>query len=251
MGRRGFWSRLGGWFRMQGHGATFENGTPGDAPAPVPPGGGAVPATREVSRNDEPSPTPKHRLVRRDAALERLEEGYGKILGLIESIERHLEQQDDQAEAVTRSLERIADTLGNWHERARTQAELVAEINSRLEAESARTRKFQESLAQWPAIADAQRETMSAISRQIDLSRETGDRVATTMQGFGQSVVELTEAVSTSTSTMDVFRTEAAAGEARFMKLFEQQTRRLTFFACVAIGVAAVVAIMGLVALLR
>jgi hypothetical protein len=109
----------------------------------------------------------------------------------------------------------------------------------------------EENLSQFPRLADAQRETMVSIGRQLDLSRQTGDRVGTTLEGFQQAVTLLGEATGASAKALQEMRRNSLEREERVATILQEQTRRLTLFSVAALSASIVAAVIGIIALLR
>ncbi len=68
-----------------------------------------------------------------------------------------------------------------------------------LEDEATRLRRLEESLSQLPGLADAQRETMVAVGRQLDELRTAGDRNATSLSSVGDALSGLQESTGAAT----------------------------------------------------
>jgi hypothetical protein len=245
-----FWSRVGHWFRAA---APMESGSLEPVGAePVPSVSRSGNGDRELASGDDGSPfLSRLRLARREPAIERLEVGYAKVAGLIESIQRHLQTQDERSAVMSRSLERLADHLAHAPETARAEVELLSGLHKRMEAQADVFRRFEESLSQWPRLADAQRETMAAIGRQLDLAREHAERSTTTLDAFQQAVTKLGDATGACTIALRDMHGDAAVREERLSRLLHEQTKRLTLVAFGAIVAAAAAGVIGLVALLR
>jgi septation ring formation regulator EzrA len=196
-------------------------------------------------------PASKFRLSRSGPNLERLEEEYRKVVDLIDAIGGHLASQAQHSDRMARSLDRLAASLANVPETSQKQSELLTTIRDEVSADAACTKRVEECISQLPHIADAQRETMVSIGRQLDLSRDTSERVAATMGEFQQTIGKVGEATSASTKALQEMRWDASARDERITDLLAVQSKRFALFAWSAIALAAVAAAVGLVALFR
>ena len=129
--------------------------------------------------------------------------------------------------------------------------DLLSRISEAAQADAASAKRVEEGLLQLPQLADGQRETMVSIGRQLDLSRQTNERIADTMEGFQQAITSLGETVEASSKALQEMRWDATAREERVASLLQHQTRWLVTFGWSAIGFAAIAAIVGLIVLLR
>ncbi len=119
-----------------------------------------------------------------------------------------------------------------------------------MDADLLSAKRVEESLSQLPKLADAQRETMVSIGRQLNVSREAGERMVDTVRDVGQTVTKVGEATEASTRNIQEMRWDAAARDERVAVLLEEQTRRFAIFAWVAIGLAVVAVAAGVYAVL-
>ena len=248
-----FWSRVGHWFKRSPRpvGYGFQ-----EAPA------GALERTSNVNGDIRNAPNAststegkgtisKFRFSRSGTNLERLDEEYARVVNLMEAIQTHLEMQAKRSDIMARSLDRLAEGLAQVPDASRKHLELLSTISEAVAAGAASAKRVEESLIQLPQLADAQRETMVSIGRQLDLSQQTSGRVADTMDESREAITKLSVATEASTRTLREMHQEAGVRDERAAFLLQEQTRRLVMFAWSAIGLAVVVAVVGLIALFR
>ena len=132
--------------------------------------GGLVRDSQAFTGGTSPSPLAAQRTEK-----DRMEEAYTRIIDLVASIREHLELQDKRAERMAPTLERLAEGLADIPSASKAQVDLLSRVGDLLESEVERTKNLEASLSQLPHIADAQRETMVSMGRQLDVLRESGD----------------------------------------------------------------------------
>jgi hypothetical protein len=197
------------------------------------------------------TPSEKVRLSRRESsAIERLEAAHEKVLHLAESIQEHMVSQQERSAVSLEITKRLAESVAPLPGVAQARLEALESIKDDVATQVARTRRVEESLTQLPALADAQRETMASISRQLDVVKDTAGKASDSLDSFQASIKILSETTDRSMSVLRDLYESSALREERVTLLLEQQTRRFTVFACVSIGVAVVVAIMGMISLI-
>ncbi len=253
MAKPSFWSRMGQWVRASGRSEVHRSQSPvgGSYGADSVSRAGGRGGAESPASQDDPTPGFKIRPARPAPHLERLEQEYARVVNLVESIQSHLGSQAERSELIARSIDRLADSLGHLPEASKSQLDSLGKIHEEIAAQSAHARRLEESLSQLPQIADAQRETMVSIGRQLDLSRQTSEKVAGTLDGFQQAVTMLGEATAASAEALKEMRRDAAGREEHVASLLQSQTTRLTWLASVMIGFAVVAVVTGLIALLR
>lgn len=240
------WSRVGDWFRptskpANGNGSWGSTAVASEFGAP----NGRHHESASGLRSDDAGAT---LLTRRPSEARSQDDRFAKIEALVDSMQSHFAVQDTRTELIATSLERLASSLSHLPEVSKAQLDILATIRDGIDAASGRSRRLEESLAQLPQLADAQRETMASIGRQLDLSRQTNDHASKVIDRFQQAVSALGDATSASATALRQLHADSAAKEDRMVKVLEQQTKRFTFFACVAIAAALLAAMMGLAA---
>lgn len=233
------WTRVGGWFRVGGRGDGASRSDTMIESALTEIDDTIVPSSRKAVSRRDPS------------GRERAEEGFAKVVALIESIQGHMRTQDERTERMVASLGRIAESLSRMPEHSQAQVESLGQIQQQLEGDAAQARRLEENLAQLPALADAQRETMVSVGLQMDELRESGERSVECLSSFGEVISGLEQSTGAASDTLREIHREAASREDRLTDLLRDQNRRLTLFAYAAIAMAAVVSLACIAALLK
>jgi len=247
--RLNIWSRLGHWFRRANH--KNRAGDVSVAESPSPGEAEVVQASTVALTDGESMGSGRFRLTRTSGTLERLEEEYKRIVKLIDAIQEHLSSQAQRSGAMIESLDRIAGGVSGSPEAARQQQQQLAKIMVATATSAASARRVEEGLLQLPQLADAQRETMVSIGRQLDLSRQTIERMAGSMDGFQQAIRNLAAVTENSTKKLEEIRWDLKARDERVAELLGRQSRRFSLFAWAVIGLAVVAAIGSVIALFR
>lgn len=238
-----FWSRMGTWFKPassrhdDGPGGPFHNDGPGGPSHTGGPSHNDGPGGRSHTALAEAVIAPTSILSKRELTLERLQEGYHKVVGLVESIQDHMERQDQRGESMSRAMSALAESMAPVGDTAREQLRVLCEMNAQL--------------GQMPRIADAQREAVVAIGRHMDAAGKTNERMSGTLDGFHRAVTNLGDASNASTAALRQMHADAAAREERMAGVLRDQTRRFTWIASMAIAIAAISAAISAVVLLR
>lgn len=248
-----FWSRVGHWFRApsRADGVGLETETDVALGVAAPRSGDGDPSDHSLLSPDGSGLMSRLRWPARETSLARLQEDYNKVLGLVESIQRHLEVQEQRSASIAQSLERLAASLAHLPESSAAHRDILGSIGNEVESQTVVLQRLEDGLSQLPNLADAQRETMAVIGRQLDSTRQTGDRVIATLDGFQHAVSKLGDATTASTTVFREVHADASAREERMVAMLQEQTRRFTVFAMAAICVAVLAGVCGLVALLR
>jgi len=242
------WSRMGKWIRHAGR--------PGDRdfmPGAIDADGLPRPQLTSDSEGDAlAGPTnPLLARRRREQAVERLEQGFQEVVGMVDSIRAHLDTQEGRTREIADSLGRLAEALATVPETAAATGESLAAIADQIHAANDRSDRWEDTLGRLPELADAQRETLENLSRQMSGSREHEERLAGTMDGFRRAVESLDSSSSASAEMLKGLRIEATAHDVQLGELVRDQARRLTLLFASTLVLAAIGVGIGIVALLR
>lgn len=248
-----FWSRIGHWFKKSDSPSSMA-GFDGQSVALGETAGRVAEVEADIAVTATADPPKAPSLFRRSRThqdLERLEAQYTRVGNLMDSIERHMESQADRSERIACSLDRLAQNLTGVPEAFRHQLEVLSSIRETVTTEQDRASRIEESLSQWPRVADAQRETMVSISRQLDESRESNTRMASTVEECSGTFARVGETAAASTKAIERFAGDAAANTERVARLLEVQAGQFRVFAWSAIGLAGVAALVAIISLLQ
>lgn len=157
---------------------------------------------------------------------------------LIDLLRAYIEQ-GSEARAGHEAFE--AQWLHRWDalvEAGTTQGALLERIESGTKFLQESTRRVEDLLGQIPRVADAQRETMVSVSRQLDTLQETSKQERETMSGLVKALDGLTQSNAALTDMLRSMQAESRAREERFVGVVERESRRLQTLAWIVIGVA-------------
>jgi len=253
MPQQRIWSRIGHWLKSGNRTGAQEEGSQSprvldsQAEGLTEPDFGLDSAS---SLEEAIVPSTVSRKPDKEQMLERLEDGYARVTNLVESIQTHMETQDQHCAEMAQGLAALAGSLQQLPGATQAQIEALQRVEAQLEGQALRGRKLEENLAQWPRVADAQRETLAAVGRELELNREAGSETRATLEGLEEAVQALSSATELSTATMRRLQDDAAEREQQLAQVLQERTTRLTWFVAGVTALAAVALVIALAALL-
>jgi|GEM_PF-5099473 len=177
------------------------------------------------------------RKERTELTLEKLQEGYQKVVNLVESIQKHLGNQEQRTQQLVDAMNQMAGDMADLPQETVKQTAALKAVATMMEENAASDRQRDDHLARLPELVESQ--------------SQTGARVARTLDGLNESVSALGDATHSSTSALQKLHNDAAERDERLAVLFAEQTKRFTIVFSFAITLAVVAAVIGVVALLR
>lgn len=247
--RVGFWSRLAAWIWGTDRSPAFDAGSstklPGHDPSFEPDAGGRVVG----SSFSPPSDSSKSGSGRTSAAS--VPQANDRLIELVDAIQKHLTAQSERSELMTAALHRLADGLERFPEASKAELHLLERVAADSGATATNVKKLSDSLVQLPELADAQREALVTIHRELERGRESGQQVRETLGGVGRAIAALGEATASLRPMLDRMRTELSSGQDRLVLIVERQAARMTWFSAYALGAAGLGILFSLIALFR
>jgi len=188
---------------------------------------------------------------RPDPALTKLEEGYNKVIDLIDAIKRHQQGQQERATEVTTSLETLAATLERMDASGRRQAEHVSAIAEEVRTAGQRSARWEEALCEFPKMAEAQRTALAAVARQLEEVGRRDGELSGSLASFRTAVQTLGDATLASSVALKDLQRTALEQQERTAELMREQNKRFTMLFAVTLVLAAVGIVAGIVSMLQ
>jgi len=164
----------------------------------------------------------------------------------IESLLNHFETMDRRSAKATAALDQAVASLAYLPAWSKTQLELLSSIRDSLDQNASRSKRMEDALSQWPQLADAQRETMVSIGRQLDAARQTDERLVQGLSQLHDAVRSLSAVTVSAAATAQQMHAETRLREEGLTRLLEKHTKQITLVAYGAMAVAAAAAGVGL-----
>lgn len=176
-------------------------------------------------------------------AVQRLEGAFDKLASLVDSIHKHLQSQDERTRQIADSLSQLAQSLSQIPDATAMQHRQLTAIAEQLEAGNARAARWESVVSEIPNLADAHRETLNALSDQIDSTRKTEENIVQSMDSLRGTAGSLGDAFTTSVDMLKDLRTASGMRDEQLIKLLHDQNRRSTRLFVVAICLAGILAV--------
>lgn len=245
MENKGLLTRMGRWFKGAG----------GDASADLPGVGRdgfleGVPA--ETGAEPATGATPRlSKAQLREQALDKLQDGHLKVITLIASLQKHMEAQDGRGQAMASSLSDIARNLGRLSETAKEQTETLGGIATQLQTGNDRSRRWEEALTEFPALAKAQQTTLATLGEQLAVGHQADERIGQSLDAVRGTLDVLDRSTTTSTETLKGVQESSAHSQELVGELIRKQRTWLARLVVVTLCVALAAVTLAVIALVR
>ncbi len=160
--------------------------------------------------------SPVTSLERREP-MEKLQEGFNRLIGQLEQINEHLNQQLSQHEELMGKVRELPHVLESLPSAVESQKKLTAELSNQLRNAAAKDQQFIEIVERIPAETARQTDTLNLINHQLAAAADTDVQLADSFVKFKDTLDRLNHSTMSNTEgILQMSRTFAASD--RYLK---------------------------------
>jgi len=191
--------------------------------------------------------------AKRAEPIEKLQEGFNRLIGQLEDINRHLNQQAAQHEELTSRIDRLPKLLETFPGVVENQKKAAEQLLEQLRASAAKDQQFLDSVERIPNETAKQTDALVNINHQLAAAADTDVQMTESFNKFNQTVARLNQAVGGQAESI-VTMSKTFATSDRYLKyLMSRQNRRFMWIFLIALGVCvfAILLLTGIIIYLR
>lgn len=182
------------------------------------------------------------RWARRDQVLQQIQEDHGRVLALMDTIQRYVGVQERRSEEMAESLRRVAEALADAPEARKQQTEILSEIASQMVAISDQSKATAEAI---PKMVGKHTELLSSIHRQLEVAGDANAGLACSLSAAGASLDSLGASSQAQLEALQKLHESAARQNEPLADLIARQSRR--FVLLFALMLTIMIVLTGLV----
>lgn len=188
------------------------------------------------------SPSPLSRWSKRDQTLARLQDGYDRMLHLMEDIQDHMATQGERGERICHSLEQLAKAMSDHPTTSRQQSEMLKTIAAQIETANTRNQHLVEAVSRMPELSQSQNESLNKLNRQLETANEQSASTHRAMDQVGGTLRSLGEAHGSQAAALREMNEKTNQQNELMIGLIAAQSKRFTmlFVVTLILAVAAV-----------
>lgn len=186
-------------------------------------------------------------------SLEKLQEGFNKLIGQLQGINEHLNQQVTQHEDLMSRIEQLPKLLESFPAVVENQKQITEQLIEQLKASAVKNEQFIDVVRKMPTETAKQTDALVDIDHQLAAAADTDVQMAESFNKFNETLDKLNRsAVGQTDSIMQMSRTFATSD--RYLKyIVSRQSKRFMwiFIAAVSVCVLVVLVLTGIIIYLR
>jgi ABC-type transporter Mla subunit MlaD len=179
--------------------------------------------------------------LERREPIEKLQEGFNRLIGQLEQINEHLNEQVAQHQELMGKVRQLPQVLESLPSAVETQKRLTAQLLDRLQSTAAKDQQFLEVVGRIPTETARQTETLVSIDHQLAAAADTDVQMTQSFVKFKDTLDRLNNnTVSNTEGILQMSRTFAASD--RYLKfVVNKLNKRYAWVFGVAMTVCAAV----------
>jgi len=172
-------------------------------------------------------------------SLEKLQEGFNKLIGQLEGINEHLNRQVTQHENLMSRMDKLPELLESFPAVVENQKQLTEHLFEQLKSTAAKDQQFMDAVEKIPTETAKQTDALVDIDHQLAAAADTDVQMAESFNKFNETLEKLDQStISQTDGIMQMSKTFATSD--RYLKyLMSRQNKRFMWIFMIALGVCA------------
>jgi methyl-accepting chemotaxis protein len=191
--------------------------------------------------------------VKKQESLERLQEGFNKLVVQLQGINEHLNRQVSQHEELMGRLEELPKLLESFPAVAENQRQIIEQLLEQLKASAAKSQQFIDAVEKMPTETAKQTDALVNIDHQLAAAADTDVQMTESFNKFNETLDKLNQSTLGQTDgIMQMSKTFATSD--RYLKyIISRQNKRFMWIFVIALGVCAlaILILTGIIIYLR
>jgi len=179
--------------------------------------------------------------ARKQESLEKLQEGFNRLVVQLQGINEHLNRQVSQHEDLMGRLEQLPKLLESFPAVAENQKQVIEQLLEQLKGTSAKSQQFMDAVEKIPTETAKQTDALVNIDHQLAAAADADVQMAESFNKFNETLDKLNEStVGQTDGIMQMSKTFSTSD--RYLKyIISRQNKRFMWLFVIAIAVCVVV----------
>ncbi|HUV63918.1 MAG TPA: hypothetical protein VMW24_08470 [Sedimentisphaerales bacterium] len=189
----------------------------------------------------------------RQESLEKLQQGFDKLIEQLQGINEHLNRQANQHEDLMSRIEQLPQMLESFPSVVENQKQITEQLIEQLRGAAAKNERFVDAVEKMPLETAKQTDALVNIDHQLAAAADIDVQMTESFNNFNQALDKLNEStVGHTDGVIQMSKTFAASD--RYLKyIISRQSRRFMwiFIAAISVCVACILILAGIIVYLN
>ncbi|MBN2182993.1 MAG: hypothetical protein JW715_13870 [Sedimentisphaerales bacterium] len=200
-----------------------------------------------------PAETPN--AIERPAAesLEKLREGFDKLVNQLQGINEHLNRQAEQHEALMERIKQLPGLLESFPAMVDNQKQITEQLLEQLRSSAAKNEQFIDAVEKIPAETTKQTDALANIDHQLAAAADIDVQMAENFNNFNQALDKLNQSTISQTDGILQMNKTFAASDRYLKYIVSKQSKRFMwmFIAAISVCVVVILILTGIIIYLK
>jgi hypothetical protein len=250
-----FWSNTGRWLRAHKPFMGAAHRPEIDDDGLISQGGDTTAVDRSVPAGDRGNNVVVRAVppVDRHESLEKLQEGFDKLVEQLKGINEHLSRQATQHEDLMGRIQQLPELLESFPAIVENQKRITEQLLEQLKASAAKNEQFIDAVEKIPTETAKQTDALVNIDHQLAAAADIDVQMTESFNNFNQSLDKLNQSTIGQTDGIIQMSKTFAASDRYLKYIISKQNKRFMwiFIAAVSVCVTVILILAGIVIYLK
>jgi hypothetical protein len=188
----------------------------------------------------------------RQESLEKLQEGFDKLVGQLQGINEHLSRQASQHEDLMGRIEQLPELLEGFPAVVENQKRITEQLLEQLKGSAAKNEQFIDAVEKIPTETAKQTDALVNVDHQLAAAADIDVQMTESFNNFNETLDKLNESTVGQTDSIIQMSKTFAAGDRYLKYIISKQNKRFMwiFIAAVSVCVVAILILAGIIVFL-
>ncbi len=189
----------------------------------------------------------------RQESLEKLQEGFNKLVTQLQGINEHLSRQADQHEDLIGRIEQLPRLLESFPDVVENQKRITEQLLEQLKASAAKNEQFFDAVDKIPNETAKQTDALVNIDHQLAAAADIDVQMTESLNSFNESLDKLNQSTVGQTDGIIQMSKTFAASDRYLKYIISKQNKRFMwiFIAAISVCVVSILILTGIIIYLR
>ncbi len=174
-------------------------------------------------------------------SLEKLQEGFDKLVNQLQGINEHLNRQADQHEVLMNRIKALPELLESFPAMVENQKQVTEQLLEQLRAAAAKNEQFIDAVDKIPSETARQTDALINIDHQLAAAADIDVQMAENFNNFSQTLDKLDQSTNSQTDGILQMSKTFATSDRYLKYIISKQSKRFMWIFITAVSVCFVV----------
>ncbi|MBN2590354.1 MAG: hypothetical protein JXA96_10865 [Sedimentisphaerales bacterium] len=185
----------------------------------------------------------------KDKQLDKLQEGFDKLVERLQGINDHLDKQANQHQELMDKIQQLPKILESFPEMVENQKKITEELTEQLKGTAAKNEQFVDAVDKIPNQIAKQTDALVNIDHQLAAAAEIDVQMSQSMNNFNQILDKLNDSTVKHTTGIEQMSKTFSASDRYLKYIISKQNKRFMwiFVAAISVCVATILILTGII----